>query len=223
MEVKKEIKEEKKFEKVKKEENKKVGKIKNKKNLYYIISIVIAICLIVLIAFVILTLQQTPEKLLNNILSNLKEGKLEKINQYISYEEILGTSDLLSSKEFNEETKKSLFNKLEWKILEVKTEKDKATINLETTNKDFKIIIEKYMQKALSAVFSGKNLENDEIKNYLVEEINNQEAQTITQTKTLEFTKKDNKWQITVNNELIDALLPNLRETVDTLNNNKLI
>lgn len=218
-----EVKEEKKFEKVKKEENKQVGKIKNKKNLYYIISIVIAICLIALIAFVILTLQQTPEKLLNNILSNLKEGKLEKINQYISYEEILGTSDLLSSKEFNEETKKSLFNKLEWKILEVKTEKDKATINLEITNKDFKIIIEKYMQKALSAVFSGKNLENDEIKNYLVEEINNQEAQTITQTKTLEFTKKDNKWQITVNDELIDVLLPNLRETVDTLNNNKLI
>ncbi len=218
-----EVKEEKKFEKVKKEENKQVGKIKNKKDLYYIISIVIAICLIVLIAFVILTLQQTPEKLLNNILSNLKEGKLEKINQYISYEEILGTSDLLSSKEFNEETKKSLFNKLEWKILEVKTEKDKATINLEITNKDFKIIIEKYMQKALSAVFSGKNLENDEIKNYLVEEINNQEAQTITQTKTIEFTKKDNKWEITVNNELIDALLPNLRETVDTLNNNKLI
>lgn len=218
-----EVKEEKKFEKVKKEENKQVGKIKNKKDLYYIISIVIAICLIVLIAFVILTLQQTPEKLLNNILSNLKEGKLEKINQYISYEEILGTSDLLSSKEFNEETKKSLFNKLEWKILEVKTEKDKATINLEITNKDFKIIIEKYMQKALSAVFSGKNLENDEIKNYLVEEINNQEAQTITQTKTIEFIKKDNKWEITVNNELIDALLPNLRETVDTLNNNKLI
>ena len=218
-----EVKEEKKFEKVKKEENKQVGKIKNKKNLYYIISIVIAICLIALIAFVILTLQQTPEKLLNNILSNLKEGKLEKINQYISYEEILGTSDLLSSKEFNEETKKSLFNKLEWKFLEVKTEKDKATINLEITNKDFKIIIEKYMQKALSAVFSGKNLENDEIKNYLVEEINNQEAQTITQTKTIEFIKKDNKWEITVNNELIDALLPNLRETVDTLNNNKLI
>ena len=218
-----EVKEEKKFEKVKKEENKQVGKIKNKKDLYYIISIVIAICLIALIAFVILTLQQTPEKLLNNILSNLKEGKLEKINQYISYEEILGTSDLLSSKEFNEETKKGLFNKLEWKILEVKTEKDKATINLEITNKDFKIIIEKYMQKALSAVFSGKNLENDEIKNYLVEEINNQEAQTITQTKTIEFTKKDNKWEITVNNELIDALLPNLRETVDTLNNNKLI
>ena len=218
-----EVKEEKKFEKVKKEENKQVGKIKNKKNLYYIISIVIAICLIALIAFVILTLQQTPEKLLNNILSNLKEGKLEKINQYISYEEILGTSDLLSSKEFNEETKKSLFNKLEWKILEVKTEKDKATINLEITNKDFKIIIEKYMQKALSAVFSGKDLENDEIKNYLEEEINNQEAQTITQTKTLEFTKKDNKWQITVNDELIDVLLPNLREIVDTLNNNKLI
>lgn len=218
-----EVKEEKKFEKVKKEENKQVGKIKNKKNLYYIISIVIAICLIALIAFVILTLQQTPEKLLNNILSNLKEGNLEKINQYINYEEILETSDLLSSKEFNEETKKGLFNKLEWKILEVKTEKDKATINLEITNKDFKIIIEKYMQKALSAVFSGKNLENDEIKNYLVEEINNQEAQTITQTKTIEFTKKDNKWEITVNNELIDALLPNLRETVDTLNNNKLI
>lgn len=223
MEVKKEIKEEKKFEKVKKEENKQAGEIKNKKNLYYIISIVIAICLIALIAFVILTLQQTPEKLLNTILSNLKEGKLEKINQYISYEEILGTSELLSSKEFNEETKKSLFNKLEWKILEVKTEKDKATINLEITNKDFKIIIEKYMQKALSAVFSGKDLENDEIKNYLVEEINNQEAQTITQTKTIEFIKKDNKWEITVNNELIDALLPNLRETVDTLNNNKLI
>ena len=218
-----EVKEEKKFEKVKKEENKQVGKIKNKKDLYYIISIVIAICLIALIAFVILTLQQTPEKLLNNILSNLKEGNLEKINQYINYEEILETSDLLSSKEFNEETKKGLFNKLEWKILEVKTEKDKATINLEITNKDFKIIIEKYMQKALSAVFSGKNLENDEIKNYLVEEINNQEAQTITQTKTIEFIKKDNKWEITVNNELIDALLPNLRETVDTLNNNKLI
>lgn len=223
MEVKKEIKEEKKFEKVKKEENKQAGKIKNKKNLYYIISIVIAICLIALIAFVILTLQQTPEKLLNNILSNLKEGNLEKINQYINYEEILGTSNLLSSKEFNEETKKSLFNKLEWEILEVKTEKDKAVVNLEITNKDFKIIIEKYMQKALSAVFSGKNLENDEIKNYLVEEINNQEAQIITQTKTLEFTKKDNKWQITVNDELIDALLPNLQKTVDSLNNNKLI
>ena len=223
MEVKKEIKEEKKFEKVKKEENKQAGKIKNKKNLYYIISIVIAICLIALIAFVILTLQQTPEKLLNNILSNLKEGNLEKINQYINYEEILGTSNLLSSKEFNEETKKTLFNKLEWEILEVKTEKDKAVVNLEITNKDFKIIIEKYMQKALSAVFSGKNLENDEIKNYLVEEINNQEAQIITQTKTLEFTKKDNKWQITVNDELIDALLPNLQKTVDSLNNNKLI
>ena len=119
---------------------------------------------------------------------------------------------------FNAEAQKLLFEKLEWKVLEEKEEGDKATVEVEITNKDFKTIIGNYMQKALKAAFSGQNVNEEEMTNYLMEELRNEEIQVVTNKNSISLEKTDGKWKIVEEDNFVNAVLPGLYEAISAFN-----
>ena len=218
-EEKKEVKEIKKEEKPKTETKKfevkndkaKKGKNKKAKKNKWIASAVLVVVVLAIAALltVMIVTSSDPKKSTDGLLTNLKAGDFEKAQEFITGE------DLLNNEEFDSETQRLFFDKLAWKVTKVTTEGDNATIELEVTNKDFKVIISNYMQKALKAAFTGAG--EQEIENYLMEELKNEQAQTTTVTKTIQAIKEDKKWKIVSNDELTDALLPGLQESINSL------
>ena len=226
VETKKEVKkDEAKFQKVDKKETKKKeeGKINKKETkiapwIPTVITVVVGLLVAALLTVMIVT-SSAPKKSLDALLTNLKAGDFEKAQEYISGNLSLSTDNL------DQETQKLLFNKLQWKIDKV-TENDNNTaiIEVEITTKDFQTIINNYMQKALEAVRgaitgneSNETFSSEDFEKYLIEELQNEEIQTTTINAKVNAIKEDKEWKIVSDEDLINALLPGLQETENSL------
>lgn len=185
---------------------------KDKKTNWFItlITAIIVIVIAAILTFMIVT-SSDPKKSVDGLLTNLKAGDFEKAQEFLSGEEIVSDTD------FSEETQKLLFDKLAWKVTKITEEGNQATIELEVTNKDFKVLISNYMQKALKAAFGGASITEQEMENYFTEELKNEEGETTTVTKTIQAVKEEKKWKIVSNDELTDAILPGLQEAINSL------
>lgn len=190
----------------KKFENFKGEKMKINKDT--LIGLAVVVVLIVAIVIGVLVTGNSPKKSVNKMLRDLKSGN--------SSQAML--SDLLTEENFDQEAQKLLFEKLEWNIQNVKEEGNKATIEIEITNKDFRTIIGNYMQKILKVAFSGKNVNEEEMTNYLIDELKNDSVQTVTVNKSMELEKKDGKWEVTDKDSLVDILLPGFKEAISAFN-----
>ncbi len=230
VETKKEVKkDEAKFQKVDKKETKKETKKDDKKEnkqgttkktawIPTVITVVVVLLVAALLTVMIVT-SSAPKKSLDALLTNLKAGDFEKAQEYISGNLSLSTDNL------DQETQKLLFNKLQWKIDKV-TENDNNTaiIEVEITTKDFQTIINNYMQKALEAVRgaitgneSNETFSSEDFEKYLIEELQNEEIKTTTINVTVNAIKEDKEWKIVSDEDLINALLPGLQETENSL------
>ena len=211
-EKKKENKEEKKVEKIKE-----VKREKNKKAPWITTAIVVVVVLVIaaLLTVMIVT-SSDPKKSVDGLLTNLREGDFETANQFSSSEKSTSTSEILNEN-LNQETQKLLFEKLSWKVLKVTENGNEATVEIEVTNKDFKTILGNVMQKALKAAFSGGELTEEASENYLLEELKNSEVQTATVTKTINLVKQDKKWKVIIDNEFVNAVLPEFQETINSI------
>ena len=159
-----------------------------------------------------------PKNTVEDMFKAIKDGDHEKVNEYINYQELVSSSEVLNSENLDEETMKLLFEKLSWNITEVIQEKDTANVTVDVTNKNFRTIIGNYMQKVLRVAFSGQELNDSEMENYLLEELRNQDVETTTTTQTINLTKQEGKWMIsTDNSDLINILLPGLNEAINSL------
>lgn len=196
--VKKETK--KKFETAKGEEK----NINNK-----IIMAVVAIAVLVVIAIVIImfVMKDSPKKAIETMFGEIKSG---------NYSQTM-LAGVFQQEDFNQDAQKLLFDKLQWKIQNVKEEGEKATVEVEITNKDFKTIINNYTQKILKVAFSGQNVNEEEMKNYLMEELNNEGVETVTVNQSIILEKKDGKWEPSEENDFVDILLPGFNEAVNAI------
>ena len=208
-EVKKETK---KQEKPKKEEKKKAEKTKGEKKKSktgIIIGVVVVVLLIIAILAYMFLMTDSPKKSVETMLSDLKSG---------NYSQAILAS-VLEEEDFNQEMQRLLFDKLEWKVLNVKEEGDKATVEIEITNKDFKTIIGNYMQRIIKVAFSGQYPSEEEMTNYLIEELNNNEIQNVTSNQSIVLEKKDGKWEVTGENDFVNILLPGFNEAINSFSN----
>ena len=236
-EVKKQKVEEPKFNKVsgkdlKKEkemnavENKKANKTskkenkenKNNKKVGYWVGGVILLLIVLAIVTALLLLPETPEKTVDGMLNSLKNADFESVNKYINYDEVVNQSEMLKDSEMDQETQSLLFNKLSWKIMNITKEADKASVEVEITNKDFEQIISNYTQEALRIAFSGESFTQEQQNNQLKEQLRNEEIGTKTVTTTIQLTKQDGEWKVQADESLVNALLPGLQEAINSLN-----
>lgn len=207
---------------VKKEDKNKVkGKVtvENKKSKKApIITAIVIIAIIILAIVLYVAFANGPKGVVEGMFSALKNGDYDKVNEYINYNEVISSSDVLDSESLDQETMNLLFDKLSWKVTETTQEENTANVTVEVTNKNFKTIIANYMQNALRVAFSGQELSDAEMENYLLEELKNEDVETTTTTQTINLIKQDGKWVInTTDTNLIDILLPGLNEAVNSL------
>lgn len=218
--VKETKKEDKKFDKVDKKEKKTTkneNKTDKKSNTPMIIGIVVIVVLIlVLLAYAFLA--STPKRSVEGVLQGLKDGDYDKVNEYVNYEELISASSAEDGEELNAEAQKLLFDKLSWDITEESKDGDTANVTVEITNKNFKTIINNYMQRVLRLAFSGQDVTDEQNQNYLIEELNSEDVEMTTTTQVINLVKQDGKWIITTtNDELVNSLLPGLKEAIDSL------
>ena len=231
-EAEKEKKEDtKKFEPVKKEtstssnekskvkNSKKDKKIKEKKTGKGTFTRIIAIIIILLAIIGLIYLAiPTPEKTLNNFFNSLKNGNIEKINQYLNYDEISLEKVLNEGTETNE-VQKALFESLEWNIKSVTEEQDIATIEVEVTNKDYEKAFKSYIQEMFQKFLNNEDVSDEEQFDLLINEISKEETGTKTTTQTITLSKENGQWKVNSDDSLIEALYPGLVEGIDSISN----
>ncbi|MCI8470300.1 MAG: hypothetical protein HFJ35_02220 [Clostridia bacterium] len=182
----------------------------NKKgNNNVIIGVIVAIIVIIAVILVMFFMKDSPKKLVEDTLKDLKTG---------THSEQMLSGLLQGEDSIDAEAQKLIFEKLEWKVLKVNEEGDTATVELEITNKDFKTIMQNYMQKALKIAFSGQTITEEEMTNYLMEELKNEEVGTVTANQSIELKKQDGKWKIANEESFASAVLPGLQEAISAFN-----
>ena len=211
--------------KVKKEKTKKekAPKEKKEKKGVAVRIIVIVIILLAIIGLIYLAIP-SPEKVVNNTFSNLKNGDFENIEQYINYDELVedtgmntDSKEQMSQEEIDRE--RLLYEDLEWRIKSVQSEGDTATVEVETTNKDYRTIFNNYFQTLIQKVFSNEDLSDEQIEEAFIQELQKDEVEKVTTTQTITLTKQDGKWRITVDDNLKNAIYPGLEDAINSINN----
>ena len=152
------------------------------------------------------------------MLNSLKNADFESVNKYINYDEVVNQSEMLKDSEMDQETQSLLFNKLSWKIMNITKEADKASVEVEITNKDFEQIISNYTQEALKIAFSGESFTEEEQNNKLKEQLKNDQIQTKTVNTTIQLIKQEGNWKVQADENLVKALLPGLQDAINSLN-----
>ena len=190
---------------------------KNNKVGYWVGGVVLILVVLAIVTALIL-LPATPDKTIEGMLNCLKNGDLENINKYVDYNQIVNQSEMLGNSEGDQELQTLLFSQLSWKNLNITKEEEKATAEIEITNKDFEKVISNYTEEALKIAFSGQSFTEEEQMNKLKEQLKNEEIGTKTVTTTVQMIKQDGKWKVQVDDNLINALLPGLQDAINSLN-----
>lgn len=204
----------------------------NKKVLIGVITLVIIVAMAILGYFVMLKIEQNKvESTIEDMFTNLKSGENNNQKQEV-LEQLQNNSNQENS------TKDTidyiiLFNKLNYSIIENKTNFNEASVVLDITNKDMKKIIGNYLVKAIQLAFANaftptysEEQMNEKLANYLKEQMESNEIENITTNITLKMEKQDGKWVIKEESkkDFVNALLPrfvdSINQTNDSFNQN---
>lgn len=201
-----------KVEKNKKENKEKKQKGKSKVGYWIGGILLLIIALAIVMAFAVMP--SSPEKTIDALFNCLKTGDIQGASKYVTnLEEVQEVTD----DDIPTEGKQLLFNKLEWKIVNVTKEKDVAKVEVEITNKDFKTIITNFMKKVVKVAMSGEAISEEKQDQYLVEELKNESIQTVTEKMEIELEKQDRKWKAKVNEDIMISLLPGFEEGMNSI------
>lgn len=166
-------------------------------------------------AFIVLP--SSPEKTVEGLFNSLKTGDFQAVNKYVTNLEELDDINETDGNEIEKEGKQLLFNKLEWKIVNLSKEDNVAKVEVEITNKDFKTIMTNFMKKVVKVAMGGEAISEEKQEQYLLEELKNDSIQTITEKRELELEKQEGKWKVKVNEDVIMSLLPGLEDAMNSL------
>lgn len=235
MEEKKiEKKEDKKFEQVKPNKKKQVKKIekgikkeelvekpkkeKGRKRAIFARIVAIILVLTFVIAVMSLTVPK-PVRVLEEMFKELKVGNFEKVNNYVEYSELVNIPELEMNNDENKQ--KLLYENLEWSIKNIEKGKEEVKVEVEVTNKNFETVMKNYTNSVIKNIFTSKDISMENIENYLVEELQNNEVDKVTNTKVLTIKKQDKKWKVVVDENLKEALYPGLQKVLNLYVDNK--
>ena len=187
------------------------------------IAIVSTIIIIVAIILGILFFLKTPYFAVMKTFNSIKNGNIPAINEYLSYEELVDS--LVKSLSVGEEMsdlEKNCFSDLTYKINTITVEGDTATVNVETTNKNFRNALTKWNQKIYQKFINGEEISNNQGITILNECLSDKSIGTISTNKDITLNKIDGKWKVIVNTNLQDAIFPgrsDLANSIDALIN----
>ena len=200
--------------------------MKNKKIITAVVTIIVIALILILGYFAMLKVEQnkvasTIEETFTNLKSSENNDQKEELLEEIknNTEEENGTEDSIDYT--------VLFNKLDYSIIENKANFKEADVVIDITNKDMKQILGNYLVKIFQLAFSNAFTNtysdeqmNEELANYLKEQMESEEIDSITTQITLKMEKQDGKWIIKEESkeEFVNAVLPGFLDTINEIN-----
>ena len=169
---------------------------------------------------------ESPEQAVTNAIEAIKEMDQDKLSKYIEYDELVNTDDSAELTEQEEEQAKSIFKNLEYEIKSSTEDGDTAVVNTDITNIDMGVVFsEMFMEmfsRAFDDAFSSDPMteeETDEMMlNLMAELMEKHKDTTVTNTVSIKLNKVDNQWKIEMDDELQNALMGNLFNVVESMN-----
>ena len=182
------------------------------------ITLVIALICIVAIIVGIIFFMNTPYYAVSKAFKAIKGGNINAINKYVSYDSLMDSvTGSLDVGEEMSEFEKNCFSEFTFKINTVKVEGENATVNVDTTNKNFRNAVTKWTQSIYQKFINGEDISNDQGITLLNDCLSDSSIGTITTNKDITLTKVEGKWKINVTDELIDAIFPGMSEVVNSI------
>lgn len=193
---------------------------KSKSKIIIALTIIIIVIIGVSIYLYITNMEKKgPEITINNMFNALKQSDESQVNEYLDYNKLLSSLDEMLVKEDvrNEEVEKKLFESIEWKIENIEADGETATAVVELTNKDFIEVVTAWMKKIVNVKNNGIEL-TDEVSLQKLQETLEETDTTKTVIKRISLEKVDEKWKVTVNEELTNLVFPGVDSVVSVLN-----
>ncbi len=182
------------------------------------IALVVAVLIVVAIIVGVVFFLRTPYFAVMKSLNAMKSGNIEAINEHMSYQGLMNSLiENLQTGEEMSELEKNCFSEFTFKINTVKVEGDVATVNVDTTNKNFRNALTKWTQKIYQKFINGEDISNEEGKTLLNECLSDSTIGTISTNKDLTLNKVDDKWQLQIDENLQDAIFPGISEVVNSI------
>ena len=169
---------------------------------------------------------ETPEQAVTNAIEAIKKMDQEELSRYIEYDDLVNTDDSTELTEQEEEQAKSIFKNLEYEIKTSDEDGDTAVVNANITNIDMGVVFsEMFMEmfsRAFEDAFSSDPMteeETDEMMlNLMAELMEKHRDTTVTNNVSIKLNKVDNQWKIEMDDELQNALMGNLFNVVESMN-----
>jgi len=195
-----------------------------------IVAIIIVIIAVIVGYFAIIMLPaKQVEKMVSTAISELKEGNLETTKQFLKsndeYKDLAGILDNIENDSSHGNIENIFFKHLQYKIVKSEANFTKAKVTVEVTNKNLGKAFSNYVQEAAKLAFrsaftneyTDKDIENKLVE-YLENEVNSEDLETVTNTITIEAKKEDGEWKlVTDSRTIMDALLPGLMERIESM------
>ena len=200
---------------------------KSKKVVGKVILIVVVIILIATATYYVMLKQEQAkvEQNIETIFNALKSGDTDTQNKYLAYDKMFENTEDTEETILEEDNTQfnELFRKLDYKIISTSANLKKATVVVEITNKDCGTIFTNYFAKALQlafvSAFSNEYSEEEldsQLQQYLIEQVESEDIQTITNTISLDMEKENGEWKITTDtNVLVNAILPGFIDKIN--------
>lgn len=195
--------------------------IKKKNSKIRIITTIIAIIIIILLLAIYLKnnkdidITKEPIKIIETTFSALKEGKKEDAKKYIDYNKLIASLDEMILKG-DSKIEKDLFDNMSWDIKEIRVEEDSAIATIQVKNKNFKNILANWMKEIINQKSLGKEITEEIVLEKLQKSIEN-EIENKEVTRDIILTKKQDIWNIEVNDDLRDLVYPGIDSVISVL------
>lgn len=173
-----------------------------------------------------------PQDTVKSYLDNLKSGEIEKSAMCLiqdsdsstTPDEIISDDD--EDEKFNEAFK-TAYSKLEYEILESKTDGDNAVVKTEINTPNLGNIMTEIIKESipviLSSAFDDTNDEelDEKMENHmsemLIDKMNSDDIPMVKKKIDINLVKKEGKWLIDPNEEFFNAITGNLTSFTDLL------
>ncbi len=199
-------------------DKKKVEKANKKSKAKKWITFVVVIMIIVLAVAGILYFLRTPYFAVMKSLNAMKKGDINTVSKYFDYEELMDSLvEGLDIGEEMSELEKNCFSEFTYKINKVTIEGDTVTVNVDTTNKNFRNALTKWTQKIYQKFINGEEISNEQGINLLNECLLDPSIGTMSVNKDLKLNRVDESWKIEINNDLKDAIFPGVSDVVNSI------
>lgn len=170
--------------------------------------------------------KETPEEVVANGLTAIKNLDLIKMQEYIDSDDIAEEDDLLGDgfEDQDVEYVELLVKNLEYEILGSSINDDEAVVETKITNIDMSIVMEEYISQAFILAMSNigeEEVDEDELQKEMeelfIELLSDEDVEMTSIDVDITLNDVDGKWKMDLNNELINALFGGFMDVIEEL------